>query len=89
LGADARGELLKSVPFPFDPGSVLPLCIKARGACPPEDVGGIWGYYRFLEALGDSADPEHEELKEWIGGEFDPAACDINEINQLLGEYCR
>lgn len=74
---------------PWDTDAVLPLCIKAKGACPPEDVGGIWGYNSFLEALSDSEHPEHEEFKEWVGGEFDAAAYDINEVNQLLGEYCR
>lgn len=74
---------------PFAPGSILPVCIKAKGACPPEDVGGIWGYYSFLEALSDSEHPEHERVKEWIGGEFDPAVYDIDEANQLLGEYFR
>lgn len=73
--------------MPFEPDAVLPLCIKAKGACPPEDVGGIWGYYNFLDALSDSEHPEHEEFKEWIGGEFNPAAYDINEVNQLLGKY--
>jgi len=72
---------------PFAPSSILPVCIKAKGACPPEDVGGIWGYYSFLEALSDSEHPEHERLKEWIGGEFDPAVYDIDETNQLLGEH--
>lgn len=71
------------------PEAALPSCIKAKGACPPEDSGGIWGYYDFLEALKDSKHPEHEMYKEWIDGDFDPAAVDINEVNELLLEYCR
>ena len=27
------------------------VCLDGRNACPPEDCGGIWGYYRFLEAV--------------------------------------
>lgn len=75
--------------LPFDPETALPLCIKAKGACPPEDVGGIWGYYNFLEALNDPDHPEHEDYKEWIGGDFDPDAYDIKEVNQLLFKYSR
>ena len=75
--------------LPFNPESTLPICIKAKGACPPEDVGGIWGYYNFLEALDDQNHPEHEEYKEWIGDDFDPAVYDIEKTNELLSEYCR
>ncbi len=75
--------------LPFDHDAVLPLCIKARGACPPEDIGGIWGYYNFLDALNNSNHPEHEEFREWVGVEFDSAAYDMDEVNQLLSEYCR
>ncbi len=74
--------------LPFDRKSTLPICIKAKGACPPEDVGGIWGYYDFLEALDDQSHPEHEDYKEWIGGDFDPAFYDIEKTNELLSEYC-
>ena len=75
--------------LPFDPEAALPLCIKAKGACPPEDVGGIWGYYNFLEALNDPDHPEHDEYKEWIGYDFDPAAYDIKEVNEILSGYWR
>jgi hypothetical protein len=67
----------------------LPFCVKAKGACPPEDVGGIWGYYGFLDALNDPEHSEHEEYLEWIGGGFDPTAFDIEEVNKLLAKYCR
>jgi hypothetical protein len=29
-------------------------------------------------------DPEHDNLKQWIGGWFDPAAFDIAEVNHHL-----
>jgi hypothetical protein len=75
--------------LPFDREAVLPKCIKAKGACPPEDVGGIFGYSEFLDALSDPSHPEHEEYMEWVGGELDPQSCDIEDINALLYEYCR
>ena len=69
---------------PPEPGQHYPLCIKGRRACPPEDVGGVWGYYGFLEAIQDPDHPEHEEYLEWVGGEFDPAAFDLDEVNEVL-----
>ena len=42
-----------------------PMCIEGEGACPPEDVGGIYGYAEFLEIIKDEAHPQHEELKQW------------------------
>lgn len=32
-------------------GPPQPACLGGRRACPPEDVGGPWGYAGFLEAL--------------------------------------
>lgn len=75
--------------LPFSEEAQLPRCIKAKGACPPEDVGGIWGYYEFLEAINDPTHPEHEGYLDWIGGGFDPDDCDIDEINHTLAHECR
>jgi hypothetical protein len=55
--------------------------IGGQRACPPEDVGGIGGYYAYLEAIEDPAHPEHDDMLEWAGGAFDPAAFDLEEVN--------
>jgi Plasmid pRiA4b ORF-3-like protein len=57
-----------------DPGAKYPLCLEGARACPPEDVGGVWGYADFLEAIADPEHEEHRELLEWAGGKFDPEA---------------
>ena len=57
-----------------EPGKRSPLCLEGEGACPPEDVGGVWGYADFLEAIADPDHEEHDELLEWAGGKFDPEA---------------
>ncbi|OIO04644.1 MAG: hypothetical protein AUJ52_14765 [Elusimicrobia bacterium CG1_02_63_36] len=62
-----------------------PVCLAGARACPPEDCGGIGGYAELLEALSDPKHERHEELSEWIGGEFDPEAFDLSEINKALG----
>jgi hypothetical protein len=70
--------------LPPDPKQKLPVCLTGKRACPPEDVGGIWGYEDFLEAIRDPKHEEHEEYLEWIGGEFDPEAFDLDAVNKRL-----
>jgi hypothetical protein len=72
----------------FEPGAVLPVCLKGSRACPPEDVGGIPGYAMFLEAISDPTHPEYEETLEWIDGGFDSEHFDLAQTNDLLREYC-
>ncbi|MBA3480228.1 MAG: plasmid pRiA4b ORF-3 family protein [Pirellulales bacterium] len=62
-----------------------PMCLAGARACPPEDIGGPWGYPDFLEAMADATHERHEELSEWYGAKFDPAAFDVAEVNRLLG----
>jgi len=68
-----------------DPRQHYPVCIKGRRACPPDDVGGTWGYADFLDALGDPSHPDHDGMSEWIGGEFDAEAFDLGAANARLG----
>ncbi|MFY9585780.1 MAG: plasmid pRiA4b ORF-3 family protein [Candidatus Acidiferrales bacterium] len=65
-------------------GVRYPVCLAGARACPPEDVGGLPGYEEFLEAMRDPTHPEHREFSEWIGGDFDPKAFDVDEVNQKL-----
>jgi hypothetical protein len=62
------------------------VCLAGENACPPEDVGGAPGYAEFLAALADPAHEEHENMRRWIGGSFDPTAFDIAEVNERLAE---
>jgi hypothetical protein len=55
-----------------EPRQRYPLCLEGARACPPEDVGGVWGYADFLATIADSENPERDELLMWAGGEFDP-----------------
>ena len=58
-----------------------PICITGKRACPPDDCGGVRGYENFLEIIEDPNHSEHEEMLEWIGGEFDPEYFDVKEIH--------
>ena len=63
-----------------------PICIKGQLACPPEDCGGIWGYYNILEILKDPKHEEYESYKDWLSPDFDPEYFDLEEINEGLQE---
>ena len=72
-----------------EPGAFYPVCTAGKKHAPPEDIGGIGGYYDFLEALRDPQNPQHGDMLEWIGGSeedpgFDPELCDLDEINGML-----
>jgi len=67
--------------IPADPKMKYPICVKAKRACPPEDVGGVWGYAIFLEALNDPDHEDHDLHTEWWDGTFDPEDVDIARIN--------
>ncbi|MEZ4717759.1 MAG: plasmid pRiA4b ORF-3 family protein [Caldilineaceae bacterium] len=69
---------------PYDQAAFYPVCLKAVRACPPEDVGGPYGYVEFVEALADEDHPDHEMMADWFGDEFDPKQVDLNEINADL-----
>ena len=71
--------------LPPEPDKKYPVCIKGKRACPPEDIGGIWGYEEFIEAMSDPSHNKHDSYLEWWGDEFDPEAFDIEEINFALG----
>ncbi|MFG0262762.1 MAG: LexA family transcriptional regulator, partial [Novipirellula sp. JB048] len=51
--------------------------------CPPEDVGGVYGYEHFLDAIGNPEHEEHEDFMEWVG-EFDPELFELEEINGAM-----
>lgn len=65
------------------------ICVTSgKGACPPEDVGGVWGYAQMLDILSGKVDDPEEKAsyEEWLGlrkGEsYDPQAFDLEIANE-------
>jgi Predicted metal-binding protein related to the C-terminal domain of SecA len=42
-------------------------CIAGKGTCPPEDCGGVSGYEHLKEVMSNPKDPEHKEMRKWLG----------------------
>lgn len=60
------------------------LCLAGANACPPEDVGGPYGYAEFLKAIANPKHKEHKRYLRWCGGAFDPAGFDLQAVNREL-----
>jgi hypothetical protein len=70
--------------LPADPNLAYPACTGGQRACPPEDCGGIGGFYELLEAIQNPDHERHEELLDWVGEECDPEAFSIETVNRAL-----
>lgn len=71
-------------PMPDEEAATLPRCLEGEGACPPEDCGGIFGYFELLEALNDPEHHAYPEMKR-LYAHLDPMAFDIEAVNRRLG----
>ena len=72
-----------------NPNTTYPICTDGQLACPPEDCGGIPGFYDLVEALNDPNHERHEEMLDWIGDDFDPQALSIDKVNRMLAPLSR
>lgn len=68
---------------PAEPGKHYPQCIAGERACPPEQVGGIWGYDEFLESLGKPGAERHERSGS-VDRRFDPDAFDARKTTRRM-----
>src|SRR5215472_9057457 len=76
-------QSILNVMFTVDPNTTYLVCTGGRLAGPPEDCGGLPGFYDLIEALSDPNHERHEEMLEWIG-EFDPQAFSVESVTRLL-----
>jgi hypothetical protein len=70
-----------------EPGVEYPVCLAGKKACPPEDCGGVWGYYDLLETVANPKHENHDDMLEWLGDDFDPEAFDLGEVNAILAQW--
>lgn len=71
------------------------MCMDGARSCPPEDVGGIFGYQEFCEAVINPKHDRHKELGEWYDSiaffkrPFDAEYFDKDYVNFELNKYLR
>jgi Plasmid pRiA4b ORF-3-like protein len=84
FGDSWEHEVLVERVLPPAPAFRHPLCLAGTNACPPEDCGGIYGYYELLVALANPKHEQHQEMKEWVGGKWDASRFDLETTNTRL-----
>lgn len=67
----------------------LPLCLEGQRACPPEDVGGTFGFKEFLDIIRNPRHKEYDSYQTWAGGNYDPRRFDPDTVNQRLRQAKR
>ena len=67
-----------------EPDIDYPAFVAGERRCPPEDVGGVPGFMRFLEAALNPFHNEHEEMLTWYGKPFDPDDIDERYVRMAL-----
>lgn len=88
FGDDWEHQIVLEKVLPLEPGFV-PICLAGSRAGPAEDSGGPWGYAEKLAILADPKHPEHGEIAEWMGADFDPEAFDLDAVNRSLASLGR
>ncbi len=67
-----------------DPGIEYPRYVAGEYNAPPEDCGGLPGFYNTLDALADPKHPDHAYAGEWFE-DYDPKSVDAVSIKNALG----
>ncbi len=67
-----------------EPGREYPFCLEGARACPPEDIGGVWGYADFVEAITNKNHRRHGDYLERVDEDFDPEAFDPAEATKAM-----
>ncbi|HKS71099.1 MAG TPA: plasmid pRiA4b ORF-3 family protein, partial [Ktedonobacterales bacterium] len=84
FGDDWRHAIRVEKILPPEPGAQYPRCLTGKRSGPPEDCGGIWGYAELIETLQNPEREDYEEMREWVGDDFDPEAFSVETINAAL-----
>ncbi len=63
------------------PGNTHPVCLEGAKSCPPEDCGGMHGYWNLVAAMKKGKGPDFQEYVRWLGYVYNPLAFDLAAIN--------
>ena len=68
----------------IEKGATYPVCLAGERSGPPEDCGGLEAFHDMLACIKEPNTDLGREWLEWLGPDYDPAACDLVKINKAL-----
>ena len=80
FGDDWQHRIIVEGSKPAVASTVYPQFLGGERRCPPEDCGGIPGYYEFLERITATSAQKRKAALDWYGGSYDPNDIDEQEI---------
>lgn len=83
FGDDWQHSVLFEGCLPAASGADYPLCLEGERACPPEEIGGIWGFEEYLEAITDPLHDRHDAMVLW-NGPFDAERFDSEAATRKM-----
>lgn len=83
FGDDWQHDILFEGCLPATLGVEYPLCLEGQRACPPEEIGGVWGFEEYLEAMVDPLHNRREAMILW-SGPFDPDGFDAEATTRRM-----
>lgn len=88
FGDDWRHTIKVERRFSAELWDEFPRLVAVKGRCPPENVGGPWGYDEYLEVMSDPHHPRRSEFEEW--DEYrDPNEIDVAAIEAALSRFVK
>ena len=72
FGDDWKHRIIVEAIKPAEPGESYPRFLGGERRCPPEDCGGLPGYFEFIENIASKRGKKAKDALEWYGGPYDP-----------------
>ena len=88
FGDDWEHRLILTKTRRGEPGIGYPRYVAGEGNAPPEDSGGIPGFYEKLDIAANPSHPECDEIKAWLD-DYDPNIIDELQIKIALGRIAK
>lgn len=72
MGDDWQHKIIIEKLMPATVGTQYPQFLGGERRCPPEDCGGVPGYYEFLDNITSKQAKKRKAAPDWYGGPYDP-----------------
>ncbi len=89
FGDSWEHQVLVEKILPLDGKIKYPTCLTGKRSCPPEDCGGVPGYYQLLEAIENPEVSDAEELIDCLGEDYDPDEFNVKKANKSLKSFAK